>query len=112
MVSTPEGLTENRPLTVGTLGIINNPSARTLRGKYLTLLDVTQKTAVHRLVSAEENRKAMQTDSYVWYSIQKRRGHTKINESVKQALYNWVLHHTQAVKSKISNDCLKVSIYG
>ena len=48
----------------------------------------------------------------LWSSILKKRGHTKIIAYIKQALYSSVLHHPQAVQSPISNDCLKVSIYG
>ena len=48
--------------------------------------------------------------SYLWYSITKRRGHTKLNACLNQYLYNWILHHTQAVQCQISNILLKVYI--
>ena len=46
----------------------------------------------------------------LWYIIQKRRIHNKINECVKRAHYNWILQYTQVVQSPISNDCHKLSI--
>ena len=46
------------------------------------------------------------------YSIPKQRVHTQINAQVKQPMYNWVLYYIQVVQSPISNDFLKVSIYG
>ena len=33
----------------------------------------------------------------LWSSITKCRGHTKVNEKVHKALYNWVLHHPHIV---------------
>ena len=48
----------------------------------------------------------------LWSSIPKRYGHKKINSHVKIALYNWILHNLQVLKSPIAKICLKVSIYG
>ena len=70
-----------------------------------------KKTAVVRSGSAEINCKAIRMGSSLWSSIHNRRGHTKINASVKKALYIF-LCRPQVVKSPIANDLLKVSIDG
>ena len=36
----------------------------------------------------------------------------KMNQNFIESLYNWILHHTQVVKSPIINYCLFVSIDG
>ena len=48
----------------------------------------------------------------LWSSIPKRRGHKKINECVKIALYNWIIQHPQVFQHSIYNDCLKFYIDG
>ena len=45
-------------------------------------------------------------------SITKRRGHTKINDFLKIALYNFILQNPQVVQSPIDNDCIKLYIDG
>ena len=45
-------------------------------------------------------------------SIPNRQGHTKINEKVKKALYNFIPQYPQVVQYPIANDCLKVHIDG
>ena len=67
MVSTYEGLTENISLDVDTLVTLNNPSARNLLSKILTLLDVTQKTAVRWLGYAK--RSAIPSEEAMIYGI-------------------------------------------
>ena len=56
------------------------------------------------------NNKAIQIDQDLWYIINNWRGYTKINESVNQALYNWVLHHPYIVQYPASNDFFQLSI--
>ena len=43
---------------------------------------------------------------------QKRKGHSKISEEIKNSLYNWIIHNPQVVQSPTANDCLKVKIDG
>ena len=45
-----------------------------------------------------------------FYTIQKRKGRTKINVSVKQDIYDCVIQHPNVVKSPISYDCIKMSV--
>ena len=40
--------------------------------------------------------------------MDKKKGHSKINEQIKRNLYTWITRHPQVVKSPISNGCLKV----
>ena len=40
----------------------------------------------------------------LWSSIPKKQGHTKIDDRIKNYCYNWILQHTQVVKSPITND--------
>ena len=89
-----------------------NPSARKLFRKISETLDVKHKTAVCRLVASKEICKAIKTGNVLWPNIAKRRDNTKINQKFIEALYHWILHNTQVVKSTIENDCLYVSIDG
>ena len=47
-----------------------------------------------------------------WKLKQNRKGNSKINDSIKKYIYNWIIHHPQVVQSPIFNDCLKVKIDG
>ena len=55
MVSTPELLTENSPITVGKVIMQKKPSARKFLSQFLVLLDVKQKTAVLRMGALKKN---------------------------------------------------------
>ena len=48
----------------------------------------------------------------LWYSIPKRRGHSKTNQQVKKYFNNFILQHPQVVHYTIANDYLKLSIDG
>ena len=37
---------------------------------------------------------------------------SKINDQIKESLYNWIIHHPQVVQSPIVNDCMKVNTDG
>ena len=43
--------------------------------------------------------------------MDKKKGHSKINEQIKRNLYTWITRHPQVVQSPISNDCLKFVLY-
>ena len=75
-------------------------------------MDVKHKTAVRRLGSAKENCKATKKGNALWSNIAKRRGHTKIRNVFREALYHWILHHLQVMKSTFANDCLYVYFNG
>ena len=42
----------------------------------------------------------------------KRKVNSKINDQIKNSLYNWIMNHPQVVQSPIVNACLKVRIDG
>ena len=48
----------------------------------------------------------------LWYSIPKRRGHSKINQQVKKALYNFILQYPHVLQSPIETYFIKLSIKG
>ena len=112
MVSTPELCNNNSPMTPNQYDPTKKPSARKLLHQFWEKLDVKHKTAVRRLCAAKENFKANRTDNTLWSNISKRNVHTKINQNFKEALYNWILHHPQVVKSTIANNFLYVSFDG
>ena len=71
-----------------------------------------KKSDVRRVGASKLKHEAIIAGSMLWSSIPKNKGHTKINEQGNKYIYNWILQHPQVVKSKIANDCLKVSIDG
>ena len=73
-------------------------------------MGVKQKTDVHSLGATVSNRTAIITVNMLGCSITNIRGHIKINECVKTALYDWILQYPQVLKSQISNYCPKVYI--
>ena len=73
---------------------------------------IFEKTSVLRLSAAKSKRKAIRAGYLLWQRISNRRGHTKINQKVKEALYNWTLCHHQVLKYPIANDCFYPSIDG
>ena len=56
-------------------------------------------------------RKVIGEGSISWYSITKRKGHTKNNERVNN-IYSWIFQYPQVVQSPIKNDYLKLYIDG
>ena len=40
------------------------------------------------------------------------KGYTKITDRIKQALYDCILQHIQVIQSSVSNDYIRVSVYG
>ena len=43
---------------------------------------------------------------------QKLKVNSKIKGQINKSLYNWIMHHPQVVQSPLTNDFLKVEIYG
>ena len=50
----------------------------------------------------------MKVGNNLWNNKAKWKGHSRTNDYIKRNLYAWITRHPQVVKSKISNDCLKV----
>ena len=112
IVSTPEGLVDNILMDVSTSGTLKNPSARKSRSRFLALLDIIQKNECTQNGSSKKKRYYIWTVSALWYISNRHRGHTKLHENFKQALYNCTLHHTCFVQSPIDNCWHRVSIDG
>ena len=68
-------------MEVSVLGTTKKPSSRRPLGKFYDLFDVKQRTAVHQLGDAYTKRKEIRKEKYLWYTIQKQKGYTKINAS-------------------------------
>ena len=112
MVSTPEGFTDKSVMSPNQSVTVKHISARKPLRLFLEALDVKPRTDVHKLCAAKSNRKEIRAGSMFWSCIPKRRGHTKINERFKKALYSWILQHPQVFQSAIANYFLKISIGG
>ena len=112
MVYTPEVFTDNSPILPSQSVTVKKPSAIKSLCPFLDKLEVKPKTDVHRFFAAKSNHKAFISGSMLCYSIPKRWVHSKINQQVKEALYNWILQYPQVLQSPIANNCLKLSIDG
>ena len=110
MFSAFEKFTDNSPMSPGPPIIVKKCSARKSLRLFTEVLDVKKKAAVRRVGAARSKNKATRAGSMSWSRIKKRKVHTKINAQVKKYLYNWILQHSQALKSPLSNYCLKSSI--
>ena len=88
MVSTPEGCTNNIPMTPNPYVSTKNTSAGKSLRQFSDILDVKQMTDVHGLCAAKEKCKKIKTGNVLCSNITKRRVHTKINQKVRESLYN------------------------
>ena len=79
---------------------------------FLIIWMSNKKTVVKSIGAAKSKRKFIKECNMLWKIVSKFRGHTKINQQVKEALQKWILHHPRVVKYQIVNDCLYVSIDG
>ena len=84
MVSNTEGFTDNSQISPGPSMTDKKPIIKKSLHQFYELLNVKQKTAIHRLGAAKSKQKATIAVSMLWYSIPKSKGHTKINERVKK----------------------------
>ena len=83
MVTITEGFTDNSPMSPGPSVTVKNTSARNSLNKISPVLDVKQKTAIHRMGYSKTKRNAIRTYGMLWYSIHKQRVRTKFTASVK-----------------------------
>ena len=112
MVSTHDIFTDNSPMSPGYPMIFKKCSAIKSLRLFTEVLYLKKITAVLWVVADKSNHNSIIADIMLWLSIKNRKLNTKINEQVKKYLYNWVVQHPQVVQSPISNDCLKVYIFG
>ena len=87
MVSTPEGLTENSPISPRTSTTDKKPSAKKSLCMFTNVLDV-KKNTYRQFGAAKSKRKAIKFGNIPWSLRQKRKGHLKISEQIKKSLYN------------------------
>ena len=110
-VSTYKGKTENCPMSEDVLGTKNIYIASKSLFQFSFLFYVKQTTDVNQLVTAKMNQKKKINYTCLLYNIQKSKGYSKINESVNQAQYCYIIQHPQVMPSLISNVYVKVSAY-
>ena len=84
--------------------LTKNHSGRKSLNQFSEALDVKHKTDVQRFGASKWKLKAIKTGNTLWSNISKRRGHSKINQKVKGALYNWILNNSHVVQSPIANN--------
>ena len=104
LLSTPEEIMENSPMSLNPSVSVKNPSAIKLLRQFYELLDVKQKTDILRLGAAKSEPKAFKTGNIWGSSIPKRQRHTKINTHVKTAIFHCILQDPQVIQSPITND--------
>ena len=71
---------------------------------------ICTKIATRRVGPAKSKRKSNKFGNIPWALKQKRKGDSKINDQIKNSIYNCIMHHPQFALSPIVNDCLKVKI--
>ena len=108
MVSSPKLFTNNSPISPSPYATVKKTSARKPLNHFSEVLDFKQKTAVNRLSASRPNIKTTITGSMLWYSIPKRRGHTKINKC--ENIYIWIPQHLQVVQPPTANEIMKFSL--
>ena len=79
MLSTPDGVTYNIPMSYAQYTPVKKPSARKFLCQFTETLYVKPKTDLSRLCNAKPKRKSIIAGSMLWSSIPKRLSHTKIN---------------------------------
>ena len=112
MVSTPEGFTNNSPISPMTSKPVKKPNAQKSLCLFTNVLEVKKKTVYRRVRASKSKRKAIKFGYKPWTLKQKRKVNSKIYEQIMRYFYNWIMHHPQVVQSPIVNDCLKVKIDG
>ena len=83
MVYTPEGFTENSPISPSQYVTVKNPSAIKSLRQFLDTLEVKPKTYAHIFCGAKSKRKAIRSVSMLCSIIPKMQGFSKIDQPVK-----------------------------
>ena len=90
MFSTPEGLTDNIPTSLRNSVPVKNYSARKRPCKFSEVLDVKQKTDLHRLGDDKSEHKDIITGHMLWSSIPERHIQ-KNNARINTDLYDRII---------------------
>ena len=109
-VSTPELFTDNSIKYLMNLTPVKKPSDIKSLRLLTTILDVKKETDVRLVGDDKSKHKAIKAGTTMWENYKK--GNLKINNQIKQSIYECIMRHQQVVKSPIFNDCLKVNIDG
>ena len=87
MVSTPEGFTDNSPISPMTSTPVKKTSARKSLCLFTIILDVKNKTATLQVIASKSDRKATKYRTTSWALKPKQKGNSKINDQIKKSLY-------------------------
>ena len=79
---------------------------------FTIILDTKKKNATRRVGATKSKRKTIRFGTAPWALKQKQKGNSKIDDQIKEYLYNWIMHHPQVLQSPIVNDFMKVKIDG
>ena len=112
MVSIPEVFTNNSLRYPITPTPVNNPSSIKSLYLFTNILDVKNKTDIRQVRAVTSKRKAIKAGTNPLAMRKTRNENSKINNQIKESLYNWVMHYPQVVQSPIFNYDLKVNIDG
>ena len=69
---------------------VKQPSAQKSLRQFLDTLEIKPNTAVRRFCANKSKRKSIRSGSMFCSGITKMQGHSKINQQVKQDLYNFI----------------------
>ena len=72
---------------------VNKLSARKPLCLFTNILYVKKKSAIFRVGTAKQKRKAIKSGTTLWSLKTKRKVNPKINNQIKKSLYNWIMHH-------------------
>ena len=90
---------------------VKKPRAQKSLCLFTNILDV-KKTSTRQVGAAKSKLKAIEYGTTPWELKQKRKGNSKIDENIRNYIYNWIMYHPQVLQEPIVNDCMKVNIDG
>ena len=97
MVSTPEGFTDDIPISPMTSTPFKKPRAQKSLCLFTNILEV-KKPAYSRVGAAKYRRKTIIFGNKLWELKKKRKGNSKIDEQINKSFYNWIAHLTQVAQ--------------
>ena len=97
MVYTPEVFANNNPISPMTSTPVKKPSDIKSLCLFTNILDMKNKTDTRRVVADKSKHKAIKSVTIPWALKPKQKINSKINDQIKNYLYNWIMHHPQVV---------------
>ena len=88
MASTPEGFTDNSPISPMKTTPFKKPSAQKSLCMFTNILYVNKKNAYPRVGAAKYKCKMIKYGNTPWALKKNRKGKSKISEEIRKSLYN------------------------